>query len=229
VPAARPHLESLEGRAAPSALRFYPNALVVGTAALDTGTAIAAQSAYLARGSVYGTLARAGPPPGSVSMAHSEASVNYSYYNAHQLSLEEDTSAYAGAIYRSAKAQVNLNPGVWNGGPGFVNLSIAPSYRGETSHWVLVTLRATYRNTNVTQTTGHNFVQVSYNTGSGQRNLLIGSDYREPPGGQTISSSASFYARAGSTFSVCQTLLSYAGTNNSAGASLTLSVTTRDV
>jgi hypothetical protein len=228
VPAARPHLESLEGRAAPSALRFYPNALVVGTAALDVGTAIAAQSAYLARGSVSGTLAQADPPPDSVSMAHSEASVNYTYYNAHQLSLEEDTAAYAGAIYR-ARAQVNLNPGVWNGGLGFVNLYIAPGYQGESGHRVLVTLRATYRNTNITHTTGHNFVQVSYNAGAGQRNLLVGTDYREPPGGQTISAAASFYARVGSTFSICQTLFSYAGTNNSAGASLTLSVTTRDL
>jgi hypothetical protein len=222
APCARIGLEELEGRNAPSMLQFATSAFAVGWAALENSVAV--HSWRLANGGFHNTLAQVTPPDSSNSMASAEADLNYTYYNAHALSIEEDTSAYAGA-YRSAQAQVNMSPGMQNGGPGFVSVYIAPTYRGETGHSVLVTLSATYRNTNTTTTTGHNFVQVSYNNGGyGHKNLLVGSDYKEPPGGQTVRASTSFYARVGSTFTICQTLFSYAPQGNSAGATLTLDV-----
>jgi hypothetical protein len=222
---ARVGLEELEGRSAPSMLAFATNAFAVGWAALENTVAV--HSWRLANGSFHNTLAQVNPPDDSNSMAQAEADLSYSYYNAHQFSIEENTSAYAGA-YDSARAQLNLSPGVQNGGPGFVSVYIAPSYRGEMGRYTLVTLSATYQNTNTTNTTsttGHNFVQVSYNNGGyGYRNLLMGSDYKEPPGGQVIRNSVSFYARVGSTFTICQALFSYAPQGNAAGAALTLDV-----
>jgi hypothetical protein len=220
--AARLGVEQLEGRSAPSMLAFATNAFAVGWAALENNVAV--HSWRLANGSFHNTLAQMNPPDGSNSMAQAEADLGYSYYNAHEFSIEEETSAYAGA-YDSARAQVNLSPGVQNGGPGFVTVYVAPTYRGEVGRYVLVTLTATYQNTNTDSTTGHNFVQVSYNNGGyGHKNLLVGSDYKEVPGAPPVRASTSFWYRVGYSFTICQTLFSYAPQGNAAGATLTLDV-----
>jgi hypothetical protein len=226
APRARLGLEQLEGRNAPSMLQFATSAFAVGWAALENTVAV--HSWRLANGNFHNTLSQVTPPGDSLSMANAEADLSYSYYNAHQLSIEEQTIANASAAYRSARAQVNLSPGVQNGGPGFVSVYVAPTYRGEVGRYVLVTLSATYQNTNVTSTTGHNFVQVSYNNGGyGHSNLLVGSDYKEIPGAAPVRASTSFYARVGSSFTICQTLFSYAPQGNAAGATLRLDISIR--
>src|SRR5262245_16155925 len=183
APAARVRLEELEVRAAPSALQFRPRAFIVGTAKLDVGRVLKVRSYDLSRGSARGTLAHAEAPPGNLSPAHADASVSYSY-SPHSLSIEEDTAVYSGAVYRRGKAQRNPNQGGENGGPGFLPVYIAPSYRGE-NHWVKVTLHIEYQSSTIVQSHGYNFVQFAVNRGTGVVNLLTGSDYKHD--GHTVS------------------------------------------
>lgn len=224
APVARVRLEELEVRAAPSALQFRPRAFIVGTPKLDVGRVLQVRSYDLSRGSAGGTLAHREAPPGNLSPAHADASVSYSY-SPHSLSIEEDTAVYSGAIYQSGKAQLNLNQGVENGGPGFVPVYIAPSYRGE-NHSVRVTLHIEYQSSTIVQSHGYNFVQFAVNRGGGVVNLLTGADYKHD--GHTISGTWSFDTRVGSFFTVCLTLASFVGANDSLGGSLKLSITTQD-
>jgi hypothetical protein len=226
TPRTRLGLEQLETRETASSLQFVSNALAVGMASLN-GTK-SQTSWYMARGSVYGPLARVKTPRDSVSLAASSATLRYSDYGDHSKRIEMSTYANASGRFKNATAQVHLTESGYNNGPGFVTLAIRPTAGDWIGRRVLVTLTATYRNTNIVSSTGHNFVQVSYGF-SGQNNLIMGADYRQPPGGQTVRKSVSFYATVGSTFRIAETVYSFAGSNTASGANVVLDITTKDL
>jgi hypothetical protein len=219
-------LETLEARDTPSALQFASNVYAVGLASLNNSPS--ASSYQMARGGASGVLATRYPSSG-YSLAEATSSLSYSDYGAHSKVIEMMTKANASGNYKYATSQVHLTENGYNAGPSFVTMNVVRTSGESASHRVLVTLNASYRNTNITSSTGHNFVQVSVVVGGKQTNLLLGNDTVQTPGGQTYRGSYSFYVTSGQSFRIAEIAYSYAYANTASGSDVVLSISTRDV
>jgi hypothetical protein len=197
--------------------------MVVGDAVLSNGHN--RNSYYLANGSAYGDLAKVSTPSSSLSLAFSTATVRFTNYNYQNATIEMVSTANADNVYRPAQAQVHTTSAGVNSGPGYITVTINPTSGDYVGKRVLVTLTASYMNTNITSTTGYNVVQVAYATpGGSPTNLLSGADYAEPPGGRLYRYSTQFYATVGSSFRIGMMAYSYARSNASSGADVTLNM-----
>jgi hypothetical protein len=220
-PRLRLNLEALETRDQPAAFGFPTPGLVVGDAVLSNGHS--RNSTYLAYGSRYGDLATVNTPSSSLSLASANANLRFTNYGFQSASLEFTSTAYADNAYKPAQAQVQTTSSGVNSGPGYITVTINPTSGDYYGKRVTVTLTATYRNTNITSTTGYNFVQVAYVTPAGSTgNVIYGTDYAEPPGGRVYRYSTQFTATVGSSFRIGMMAYSYARMTASSGADLTL-------
>jgi hypothetical protein len=218
-------VEAMEKRDQPSQIVFPYPGMIVGDAVLSNGHT--RNSYYLSRGFANGDLATV-TPRNSLSLTESTASLRFNGSNTSQ-EIELTSKAYADNTYRPASAQVHTTAAGVNTGPGFITVTINPTYGDYIGKPVFVTLDASYMNTNITTTTGHNFVQVAYiPPGSNNATFLInGTDYSQPPGGRIYRGHASFYTTVGSSFRIGMVAYSYAQANASSGADLKLDITER--
>lgn len=207
---------------------FSSAALIVGRAEFSgngTWKTLQMNSAQLSQGSKYVDLAWVKVPTGT-NLSSSTASLNFSgIAGSTTKTIELVTGTNVSSPYRAGISQLHTTSAGINSGPGFVDIRINPNRAGETfGKLVNVTLKASYRNTNIIRSSGVNSIQVAYIVGGSQGFLLNGNDYTLTPGA-VYSNSKTFHVPIGGTIRIGMVGFSNAPSATGVGARLNLSIT----
>src|SRR5262245_12214219 len=186
----RPVVEAVEERISPAQITTLSPAVAVASARLDNTAR--SGSGYLHGGSVYGAqVARVYTTDNSLS----ESYAKLTYWNTTERSkrIELTSSANASYSHRNASAQLYTSDRT-NGGLGWIQVKVSPTYTGEVGKQVKVTLDAYYYASRSGGGTT-NFTQVSI-WANGQYDLIRGTNLG------TARKTMTLNATVGSTFLV---------------------------
>jgi hypothetical protein len=213
----RLELENLEDRCSPAKLSIVSGA-AVGWAWLGGQTS--SGSTYLNR-TVSGDLAKV-KSSGS-SLAESYAHLSYWDLSEKSKQLTMTSKAYPSSVFPDAKAQVHT-ANTWNGGPGWIQITVSPTYSGEVGKTAYVSFSSSFQTTQ-RGSNSSSFAQVYvYQSGSGQWNLL-GPTRLDKDSYTTRGSPLTLPVRVGSSFLVHMTSQSYATRGSMAMGTVRLEMT----
>jgi len=200
----RPAVEAVEKRASPAQITILSPAVAVGSARLDNTSR--SGNGYLHGGSQYGVeLAKVST--NDLSLSESYAKLTYWNITARSKRIELTSRANASGSHRNASAQIYTSDRL-NGGLGWIQIRVDPSYAGEVGRTVTVTLNAYYYASRTASNTT-NFTQVSISR-NGQTDLIRGTNLG------TAQRTYNLNATVGSTFYVHMNTYSTAPQNGAA-------------
>jgi hypothetical protein len=217
---ARPGVEQVERRDAPSYLAFGTAYLAGSVFTTGPFNGLSASSYYLPYGNRSGTLAWRS----TSSLATTSGSFSYANNQTDTLRLEEATSANAGN-YSYATARTNLSQ-YNNGGAAFVTVTVKPGAGDYIGRPVRIAFSCSYQST--VSGNASNFTQLSISDRYGQHDRLLGSTNVQGAGRTYSGGTYTFDTTVGSSFSICMTSVSTAYSAGAVASGLaTITITTQ--